>query len=157
MQDPKNFGCLAYAFVPAQKQFKLGQRARKVIIIRYKDANGYKAYGVFDPSKNIFFFSRTVKFDESTLLNSTKPNQIIKNGLREEGEQIKDDVAIFRRPQNNVITVIRRHPINIVVATIFGQPQTNITVDICHPLNNARNIVVSSQLQNNVVVDVAVS
>ena len=82
MQDLKIFGCLSYTFIPASKRSKLEKRARNSIFIGYRDANGYKAYRLFDPTSNIFFYSRTVKFDELTLLNSTKANHNILNDIR---------------------------------------------------------------------------
>ena len=57
MQDLKIFGFLAYVLILANKQSKLEQKARKQILIKYGDANDYKAYHLFDSTRNIVFYS----------------------------------------------------------------------------------------------------
>ena len=84
MQDLKLFGCLAYAFVPVEKRSKLEQRARKATFVGYRDVHGYEAYRLFDSTKNTFFYSRIVKFDESPFLESTTPTHNLKNNTREQ-------------------------------------------------------------------------
>ena len=91
MQDLKIFGCLAYASVSAEKRSKLEQGARKATFVGYGDANGYKAYHLFDLTKKTFFYSRTMKFDESPFLESTTPTHNLKYDIRDGGEQLEDD------------------------------------------------------------------
>ena len=90
MQYLKIFSRLGYIVIPTDKGLKLEQRARKSIFIGYGDANSHKAYHVFNPTKKTFFYSQIIKFNESTLLDSTKPNHNLMNDLCEEGEEIKD-------------------------------------------------------------------
>ena len=64
------FGCIAFAFVPEVKRNKLDARATKSIFIGYGEANGYKAYKLFNPTTQRIFFSRSVVFQEDTLLST---------------------------------------------------------------------------------------
>ena len=129
MQDLKIFGCLAYAFVPAEKRSKLEQRARKAIFVGYGDANGYKAYRLFDPTKKTFFYSRTVKFDESTFLESTTPRHSLKNDIREGGKQLEDDAAIVRQSHNNDVVDVCHSPNSTAAAT--SRQQKIVVADDC--------------------------
>ena len=58
------FGCIAFAFVPEAKRNKLDARATKSIFIGYGEANGYKAYKLFNPkpkessSAEVCFFKK---------------------------------------------------------------------------------------------------
>ena len=68
----KIFGCPAFAHISDTKRKKLDPKAKKAIFVGYGDAHGYKAYRLYDPHTNTFFFSRSVLFDEDTILQQHK-------------------------------------------------------------------------------------
>mgnify|MGYP002775250692 FL=1 len=62
------FGCIAYSHIPQEKRRKLDPHARKCIFTGYGEASGVKAYRLFDLHTRKFLFSRSVTFDEATLM-----------------------------------------------------------------------------------------
>ena len=72
LQNLKIFGCPAFAHISDTKRKKLDPKAKKAIFVGYGDAHGYKAYRLYDPHTNTFFFSRSVLFDEDTILQQHK-------------------------------------------------------------------------------------
>ena len=74
------------------------------IFVGYRDANGYKSYYLFDPTKNSFFYSRIVKFNESALLESIAPTHNLKNNTCEGGEQLEDDATTVCQLRTSPLT-----------------------------------------------------
>ncbi|MCO5560242.1 hypothetical protein L7F22_013853 [Adiantum nelumboides] len=64
------FGCTCYAFIPALSQNKLDDRALKAIFVGYGEPHGVKGYRLYDPVKKDFLFSRSLVFDESSLIST---------------------------------------------------------------------------------------
>ena len=80
LQNLKIFGCPAFAHIPDTKRKKLDTKAKKAIFVGYGDAHGYKAYRLYNPNTNTFFFSRSVLFDEDNILQQHKsPNNYLTN------------------------------------------------------------------------------
>ncbi|MCO5580381.1 hypothetical protein L7F22_034248 [Adiantum nelumboides] len=68
------FGCTCYAFIPIPSRHKLDDRAVKAIFVGYGEPHGVKGYRVYDPAKKNFFFSRSLVFDESSLISTPEGN-----------------------------------------------------------------------------------
>ena len=70
----------------------MDKRATKTIFVGYGDAHGYKAYRLYNSTSNQFLFSRSVIFDESTILNNhTKP--MTTNNIKQDNhEQRKAEI-----------------------------------------------------------------
>ena len=70
------FGCIAYNHIPQEKRRKLDPHARKCIFTGYSEASGGKAYRLFDPHTQKFLFSRSVTFDEETLMKQHANHEV---------------------------------------------------------------------------------
>ncbi|MCO5567959.1 hypothetical protein L7F22_021655 [Adiantum nelumboides] len=68
------FGCTCYAYIPVPSRHKLDDRAVKAIFVGYGEPHGIKGYRLYDPAKKNFFFSRSLVFDESSLISTPKGN-----------------------------------------------------------------------------------
>ena len=80
LQNLEIFGCPAFAHIPDTKRKKLDTKAKKAIFVGYGDAHGYKAYRIYNPDTNTFFFGRSVLFDEDNILQQHKsPNNSLTN------------------------------------------------------------------------------
>ncbi|MCO5590655.1 hypothetical protein L7F22_044628 [Adiantum nelumboides] len=64
------FGCTCYAYIPAPSRNKLDDRALKAIFVGYGEPHGVKGYRLYDPVKKDFLFSRSLVFDESSLIST---------------------------------------------------------------------------------------
>ncbi|MCO5558697.1 hypothetical protein L7F22_012283 [Adiantum nelumboides] len=63
------FGCTAYAHVPPTQRHKLSDHAIKAIFVGYGEPYGIKGYRLYDIGKRNFFYSRSLIFDEDSLLS----------------------------------------------------------------------------------------
>ena len=70
------FGSIAYSHVPADKRKKLDPHTRKCIFTGYGESSGVKAYKLFDPHTRKFFYSRSVIFDEISVLEQQKQHEV---------------------------------------------------------------------------------
>ena len=70
------FGSIAYSHVPADKRKKLDPHTRKCIFTEYGESSGVKAYKLFDPHTRKFFYSLLVIFDEISVLEQQKQNEV---------------------------------------------------------------------------------
>ena len=70
------FGSIAYSHVPADKRKKLDPHTRKLYLIAYGESSRVKAYKLFDPHTRKFFFSRSVIFDEISVLDQEKQHEV---------------------------------------------------------------------------------
>ena len=70
------FGSIAYSHVPADKRKKLDPHTRKCIFTGYGESSGVKAYKLFDPHTRKFFYSRSVIFDEISVLEQQKKHEV---------------------------------------------------------------------------------
>ncbi|MCO5572916.1 hypothetical protein L7F22_026677 [Adiantum nelumboides] len=68
------FGCTCYAYIPVPSRHKLDDRAVKAIFVGYGEPHGVKGYRLYDPAKQNFFFSRSLVFDESSLISTPEGN-----------------------------------------------------------------------------------
>ena len=101
IKDLKVFGCPAYAYVTEKNRKKMDKRATKTIFVGYGDAHGYKAYRLYNSTSNQFLFSRSVTFDESTILNNhTKPmtTNNIKQDNHEQRKAETESIITWRIP-----------------------------------------------------------
>lgn len=64
------FGCTAYAHVPPSQRHKLGDHAIKALFVGYGEPYGIKGYRLYDTTKRKFFYSRSLIFDEDSLLSA---------------------------------------------------------------------------------------
>ncbi|MCO5578989.1 hypothetical protein L7F22_034187 [Adiantum nelumboides] len=64
------FGCTCYAFILATSRNKLDDRALKAIFVGYGEPHGVKGHRLYDPVKKDFLFSRSLVFDESSLIST---------------------------------------------------------------------------------------
>ena len=62
------WGCRCFVRIPTELQTKLGEKSRECVFMSYP--NGVKGYRVRDKSSGVFFNSRDVIFDESSVLHS---------------------------------------------------------------------------------------
>ena len=89
LQNLKVFGCPAFAHISDAKRKKLDPKAKKTVFVGYGDAHGYKAYCLYDPNKNSFFFNRSVLFDEDKILQEhnypTTSSPITENNQHNQG------------------------------------------------------------------------
>ena len=70
------FGCIAYNHIPQEKRRKLDPHARKCIFTGYGEASGVETYRLFDPHTKKFLFSRSVTFDEETLMKQHANHEV---------------------------------------------------------------------------------
>ena len=70
------FGLITYSHVRIDKRKKLDPHTRKCIFIGYGESFGVKAYKLFDPHTRKFFFSRSVIFDEISVLEQQKQHEV---------------------------------------------------------------------------------
>ena len=70
------FGSIAYSHIPTEKRQKLDPHTRKCIFMGYGESSGMKAYKLFDPITKKFFFSRSVIFDEPSLFEKQKHDEV---------------------------------------------------------------------------------
>ncbi|MCO5592912.1 hypothetical protein L7F22_046916 [Adiantum nelumboides] len=63
------FSCPAYAFIPSGNRDKLSDHATKALFVGYGDPHEVKGFRLHDPTTRRFFFSRSVIFDETSLIS----------------------------------------------------------------------------------------
>ncbi|MCO5576729.1 hypothetical protein L7F22_030546 [Adiantum nelumboides] len=66
----KVFGYTCYAYTSPSERHKLDDHAVKSIFVGYGEPHGVKGFRLFDPIKRRFFFSRSVVFDEDSLIST---------------------------------------------------------------------------------------
>ena len=70
------FGSISYNHTHVDKRKKLDSHTRKSIFIGYGESHGVKAYKLFDPTTLKFFFSKSVIFDETSILEKQKQYEV---------------------------------------------------------------------------------
>ena len=66
------FGSISYSHVPTNKRKKFDPQTKKCFFIGYGESFRIKAYKLFDLHTRKFFFSRSIIFDEISLLENQK-------------------------------------------------------------------------------------
>src|SRR5579871_3652691 len=59
------FRCIAYAYIPDEKQTKLDWKSRKCIFLGYSGSNQYQ---IWDPEQKKLHFAKDVIFDKSNII-----------------------------------------------------------------------------------------